>query len=58
MLSANSYAVKLKNENTIPNKDFILKYDVAGKKIEDAILTHRGDKGGIFFADFTAARQG
>jgi Ca-activated chloride channel homolog len=48
MLSANSYSVKLKNENTIPNKDFILKYDVAGKKIEDAILTHRGDKGGYF----------
>ncbi|CAN5801708.1 hypothetical protein BH20ACI4_BH20ACI4_34740 [soil metagenome] len=48
MLSANSYSVKLRNENTIPNKDFILKYDVAGKKIEDAILTHRGDKGGYF----------
>ena len=48
MLSANSYSVKLKNENTIPNKDFILKYDVAGKKIEDAIFTHRGDKGGYF----------
>ncbi len=48
MLSANSYNVKLKNEKTIPNKDFILKYDVAGKKIEDAVLTHRSDKGGYF----------
>ncbi len=48
MISANNYNVKLKNENTIPNKDFVLKYDVAGKKIEDAILTHRGDKGGYF----------
>ncbi len=48
MLSANSYNVKLKNEKTIPNQDFILKYDVAGKKIEDAVLTHRGNKGGYF----------
>ncbi|MCD9185544.1 MAG: marine proteobacterial sortase target protein [Pyrinomonadaceae bacterium] len=48
MLSANSYSVKLKNENTIPNKDFILRYDVAGKKIEDAVLLHRGEKGGYF----------
>ena len=48
MLSSNSYHVRLKNEKTIPNKDFILKYDVAGKKIEDAVLTHRGEKGGYF----------
>ncbi len=48
MLSANSYNVKLKDEKTIPNKDFILRYDVAGKKIQDAVLTHRGEKGGYF----------
>lgn len=48
MLSGNSYNVKLINENTIPNKDFILKYDVAGKRISDAVLTHRSDKGGYF----------
>jgi Ca-activated chloride channel homolog len=48
MLSANSYSVKLKNEKTIPNKDFILRYDVTGKKIEDAVLTHRSEKGGYF----------
>ena len=29
-----------KNRATIPNKDFILRYDVAGKKISDALLTH------------------
>lgn len=40
--------VRLKNSATIPNKDFILKYDVAGKMIEDAILTHRGQQGGFF----------
>jgi Ca-activated chloride channel family protein len=48
MLSANSYNVRLKNEKTIPNKDFVLRYDVTGKKIEDAILMHRGSKGGYF----------
>src|SRR5262249_14339175 len=36
------------NLTTIPNKDFILKFDVAGKKINDAILTHRGAQGGFF----------
>ncbi len=46
--SAHGYAVKLKNEKTIPNKDFILRYDVSGKKIEDAVLTHRGERGGYF----------
>ncbi|MEO8433543.1 MAG: VIT and VWA domain-containing protein [Pyrinomonadaceae bacterium] len=40
--------IQLKNGNTIPNKDFILKYDVAGRKIEDAILTTRSDRGGFF----------
>ncbi len=48
MLSGNSYNVKLQNQNTIPNKDFILKYDVSGKKIEDAVLTHKGENGGFF----------
>src|SRR2546429_2553836 len=40
--------VRLKDEATIPNKDFVLRYDVAGKKIEDALLTHSSDKGGFF----------
>src|SRR5438067_4333434 len=40
--------VSLKDEATIPNKDFILRYDVAGKKIEDALLLHTADKGGYF----------
>lgn len=47
-LTSSSYEVKLKNERTIPNKDFILRYDVAGKKIQDAVLTHRGGNGGYF----------
>src|SRR6267142_2672600 len=37
---ASSMRVRLRNQAVIPNKDFILKYDVAGAKIEDALLTH------------------
>jgi Ca-activated chloride channel family protein len=44
----NAAKVTLKNEKTIPNKDFILRYDVTGGKIEDAILAHRGAQGGYF----------
>lgn len=40
--------VTLKDEATIPNKDFILKYDVAGAKISDAVLTHATPGGGFF----------
>ena len=40
--------LKLKGADVIPNKDFILRYDVAGKTIQDAVLTHRSDKGGFF----------
>jgi Ca-activated chloride channel family protein len=48
MLSGSSYSVKLRDEKTIPNKDFILRYDVSGKRIEDAVLMHRSGKGGYF----------
>ncbi len=40
--------LKLKQGATIPNKDFILRYDVAGRTIQDAVLTHRSEKGGFF----------
>lgn len=46
--SPNTAKITLKNEKTIPNKDFILQYDVTGKRIEDAILTHRDERGGFF----------
>jgi len=35
---ASTAAVRLKNASEIPNKDFILKYDVAGEQIGDAVL--------------------
>src|SRR5215510_2107167 len=40
--------VRLKDQATIPNKDFILKFDVAGKTMSDAVMTHRGAQGGFF----------
>lgn len=40
--------VRLRNSAVIPNKDFILRYDVAGPNMTDALLTHRTDKGGFF----------
>jgi Ca-activated chloride channel homolog len=40
--------LKLKEGPTIPNKDFVLRYDVAGQGIQDALLTHRSDRGGFF----------
>lgn len=43
-----SALVRLKNKTEIPNKDFVLKYDVTGGRIEDAVLTHRTERGGFF----------
>ncbi|REJ77475.1 MAG: VWA domain-containing protein [Acidobacteria bacterium] len=45
---AGNASVNLRNQRTIPNKDFILRYEVTGKNIEDAVLTHRADRGGFF----------
>ncbi|HYP25278.1 MAG TPA: VIT and VWA domain-containing protein [Blastocatellia bacterium] len=47
-LSPNNSVVRLKDKSAIPNKDFILKCDVAGRKVEDGLLTHRSDRGGFF----------
>jgi Ca-activated chloride channel family protein len=46
--TAHSAVISLRDKAVIPNKDFILKYDVAGGRIEDALLTHRSDQGGFF----------
>jgi len=45
---AHSARLHLREGSTIPNKDFVLRYDVAGRAIQDALLTHRSDKGGYF----------
>ena len=43
-----SARLRLKDGSTIPNKDFVLRYDVAGQAIQDAVLTHRSERGGYF----------
>jgi Ca-activated chloride channel homolog len=40
--------VRLKDQATIPNKDFVLTYRVAGDSINDAVLAHRSERGGFF----------
>lgn len=46
--NGNIATVSLKQKNEIPNRDFVLKYRVAGQDIGDAVLTHAGAKGGFF----------
>jgi len=40
--------VKLSSLDNIPNKDFVLRYKVAGKIIKSALVTHRDERGGFF----------
>lgn len=40
--------IKLAQEKTIPNKDFILRYKVAGAETQATILTQKDEKGGHF----------
>ncbi len=42
--------VTLKKEDNIPNKDFILKYTVAGNKIAEGLVYHMSPKNGGFFS--------
>jgi len=46
--SPHSATVRLRNRKSIPNKDFILSYDVAGNSIQDAVLTHKAAEDGYF----------
>jgi len=43
-----SFHVKLLDDLVLPDKDFILKYEVAGAGVEDAVLTHSDKSGGYF----------
>jgi Ca-activated chloride channel family protein len=45
---ADSYHVTLADQAVPPNKDFILKYKVAGTGINDAVLAHSDKSGGYF----------
>lgn len=45
---ASTAVVTLRNKTELPNRDFVLQYDVSGAKIADAVMTHRDSKGGFF----------
>ena len=40
--------VRLKGGAAIPNKDFHIRYDVAGGRVEDAVLAHASSRGRFF----------
>lgn len=40
--------VKLHSSETLPNKDFILRYEVAGRAPEVATIAHHDERGGFF----------
>ena len=40
--------VKLLDQNTLPNRDFILRYAVAGEQVQSGLLTQKDGKGGYF----------
>jgi len=44
----NRLTVKLNEMDSIPNKDFVLRYRVAGKKVKTALMMHRDKRGGYF----------
>jgi Ca-activated chloride channel homolog len=41
--------VSLRGDDAIPNKDFVLRYKVAGDTVKTALMTHRDPKGGSYF---------
>ena len=45
--------VRLKDHATIPNKDFLLTYDVASDTIKDAVLAHDSDRGGFLRSSYS-----
>ena len=40
--------VQLSPNDTIPNKDFVLRFKVAGDRIKSALVTHQDQRGGYF----------
>jgi len=46
--SKNRAVVNIKKSDSFPNKDFVLRWKVAGNEVKTALLTERDDKGGYF----------
>jgi Ca-activated chloride channel homolog len=47
-IGATKAQVKLRAASVIPNKDFVLRFDGDGAKIQSALLSHRAQRGGFF----------
>ncbi len=47
-VNSHKRTVRLNPNDSIPNKDFVLRYQVAGKRIKSALVTHRDKRGGFF----------
>jgi len=41
-------SVTLSDADTIPNKDFVLRYRVAGDRVKSALVTHQDERGGFW----------
>ena len=46
--SSEKLHVQLSPRDRIPNKDFVLRYQVAGKRVKSALVTHQDKTGGYF----------
>jgi len=47
-VSPEHLTVSLNPADSLPNKDFVLRYRVAGDRIKSSLLTHRDERGGFF----------
>jgi Ca-activated chloride channel family protein len=47
-VSPSKARVRLSDKDNIPNRDFVLRYDVAGDYVKSAMLTHEDSRGGFF----------
>ncbi len=47
-LSPSRAKVSLSPHDRIPNKDFVMRYKVAGNHLKSGLLTHRDERGGFF----------
>jgi len=47
-VSPERFVVGLSPDDRIPNKDFVLRYRVAGERIKSSLLTYRDQRGGYF----------
>ena len=45
-LGAGKRTIKLSSADTIPNRDFVVRWSVAGAETQFGVLSHRGDAGG------------